>query len=108
MALKYAPETWEAMLTSEDPHDRYRAADTYLHAIGGRMISAFWIMNAAMDVIGVFELPDDMSVTTVAATIKGTGAWTDVHVYEAFSSDEFLLALNEARKHSEEFYRPGE
>lgn len=67
----YTPEAWAKM--AQNPQDRIEAVRPVIEAAGGKVIGG-WFAFGEYDVVAIFEMPDNVSVASVAVAFAAGGA----------------------------------
>jgi uncharacterized protein with GYD domain len=67
----YSAAAWAAMV--KRPHDRVEAVRKSVEKLGGK-IEAFWMAFGDHDIIGVLEMPDNVSAAAFAIAVAAGGA----------------------------------
>ena len=73
--VSYTPEAWAALLAN--PQDRTKPIDGVLHKLGGKLERA-WLAFGDYDVVGVMDMPDDVSAAAFSIAVAAGGACRSV------------------------------
>jgi uncharacterized protein with GYD domain len=95
LQLSYTPQAWAALV--EDPQDRGKAIKGPLEKLGGTMVSV-WLAFGDADVIGVLNLPDDVSAAAFSMAISAGGACRWVKTTPLMTIAEGMEAMKKAGK----------
>ena len=98
--LAYTPEAWAAQL--QNPQNRIAAVTPFLEGLGGRFEWAYFAFGD-YDLIGVVELPDNVSASAVALAIIAGGAVKTYKTTPLMTIEEGIEAM---RKGAMAGYRP--
>ena len=93
LQVGYTPEAWAAMI--QNPQDRSAAIKTPVKKLGGR-VERFWLSFGEYDIIGVVEMPDNVSAAAFSMAIAAGGACRAVRTTPLLSSSEGLDAMKKA------------
>ena len=89
----YTPEAWAAQL--KNPQDRRQAAAALIERLGGR-IETWDYAFGDYDVVGIGELPDNVSAAAAGMAIMASGAMKAYKTTPLLSSAEGLAAIRKA------------
>ena len=98
--LSYTPEAWAAQL--QNPQNRIEAVTPALERLGGRFECAYFAFGD-YDIVGVFELPDNISASAFAMAVIAGGAVKSYKTTPLLSIEEGIEAM---RKGTAAGYRP--
>ena len=98
--LGYTPEAWAAQL--QNPQNRIEAVTPIVQRLGGRIESSYYAFGD-YDLIGVLELPDNVSATAFAMAVLAGGAVKTYKTTPLMTIEEGIEAM---RKGAEAGYRP--
>ena len=98
--LAYTPEAWAAQL--KNPQNRIEAVTPTVERLGGRFESVYFAFGD-YDLIGVLELPDNVSATAFAMAVIAGGAVKTYKTTTLMTIEEGLQAM---RRGAEAGYRP--
>ena len=98
--LAYTPESWAAQL--KNPQNRIEAVTPIVEGLGGRIESSYFAFGD-YDLIGVLELPDNVSATAFAMAVIAGGAVKTYKTTPLMTIEEGLQAM---RRGAEAGYRP--
>jgi uncharacterized protein with GYD domain len=76
----------------EAPEDRFAANEPAFKALGGQLLG-FWYTVGGAEVYVLFELPDDVTATGMAAKVFASGAFTSPTTTRLMTVPETLTAL---------------
>ena len=93
LQISYSAEAWAAMITH--PQDRALAVSQAVEKLGGK-VGAFWMAFGDYDLIGVIEMPDNVSAAAFAVAVAGGGACKNVKTTPLLSLAEGLEAMKKA------------
>jgi uncharacterized protein with GYD domain len=91
--VAYTPEATAALI--KKPHDRAAVVGKSIEKLGGKM-TGFWLSFGDYDVIGIFEMPDNVSAAAFALAIGAGGACKSVKTTPLLGTDEGLAAFKKA------------
>jgi len=91
--VAYTPESWSAMV--KNPHDRAEVVGNAVQKLGGKM-ERFWMSFGEYDVVGVVDMPNNVSAAAFAMAIAAGGACKNVKTTPLLSTQEGLDALRQA------------
>ena len=91
--LSYTPEAWAALLAN--PHDRTKTVDAAVHKLGGRIERA-WFAFGDHDVVGVMEMPDDVSAAAFAMAVAAGGACRNLKTTPLLTFAEGIQSMKKA------------
>ena len=98
--LAYTPESWAAQL--KNPQNRIEAVTPIIEGLGGRIESSYFAFGD-YDLIGVLELPDNVSATAFAMAVIAGGAVKTYKTTPLMTIEEGIQAM---RRGAEAGYRP--
>ena len=98
--ISYTPESVAAMLKS--PQNRVEAVTPVIERLGGK-VEAFWMSLGDYDIVGVCEMPDNVSSTAFSMTVKAGGGVTAFKTTPLLSVEEGVDAM---RKGGDTGYTP--
>lgn len=84
------------------PEDRRAVVEPIFKSAGGSLLG-FWYGVGGSDVYVLFELPDDVAVTSVLTRVHASGAFSSVSVTRLLTTEEMQTALGGSAATS---YRP--
>ena len=91
--ISYSAEAWAAMI--KRPHDRVEAVRKVVEKLGGK-IGSFWMAFGDYDLIGVLEMPDNVSAAAFAVAVAAGGACKNVKTTPLLSIAEGIEAMKKA------------
>ena len=77
------------------PQDRIEAVRKGVETLGGK-VGAFWMAFGDYDLVGVLEMPDNVSAAAFAMAIAAGGACHRVKTTPLLSVDEGMTAMKKA------------
>jgi len=89
----YTPEAWTAMV--KNPQDRTAAVAPAIEKLGGRM-ERFWLSFGEYDLIGVVEMPNNVSAAAFAIAIGAGGACRTFKTTPLLTTEEGIEAMKQA------------
>ncbi len=96
----YTPEAMAAMV--KNPQNRMEAVLPIFEKLGGRIID-MWIAFGEYDVVGISEMPDNVSATALSMAVSAGGAMKAVKTTPLMTIGEGIKAMKKA---SEAGYQP--
>ena len=93
LEVAYTPNAWSAMIGN--PQDRAQAVQKAVENLGGK-VNAFWMAFGDYDVVGIIEMPDNVSAAAFSMAISGGGACRAVKTTPLLSIQEGLTAMKKA------------
>lgn len=93
--LSYTPEAWAALL--QNPQDRREVVRGAIENLGGKFQNV-WLAFGADDVIGIMEMPDNISAAAIAMAFSAGGAVRNVKTTPLLSFPEGVEAMKKAAK----------
>ena len=93
--ISYTTEAWAAMI--KHPQDRPEAVRKVVKKLGGK-IGSFWMAFGDYDLVGVLEMPDNVSAAAFAIAVAGGGACKKVKTTPLLSVAEGMEAMKQAGK----------
>ena len=91
--VSYSAAAWAAMI--KRPHDRVEAVRKVVEKLGGK-VGPFWMTFGDYDLVGVLEMPDNVSAAAFAVAVAAGGACKDVKTTPLLSIAEGLEAMKKA------------
>ena len=89
----YTPETWNALV--HNPQDRSEAITGAVEKLGGK-VERFWMAFGEYDVVGVVDMPDNVSAAAFAMAISAGGACKNIKTTPLMSTKEGIEAMRKA------------
>lgn len=89
----YTPESWSTMV--KNPQDRAEVVGKAVQKLGGKM-ERFWMSFGEFDIVGVIEMPNNVSAAAFAMAVAAGGACKNVKTTPLLSTQEGLEALRQA------------
>jgi uncharacterized protein with GYD domain len=91
--LAYTSEAWAAMV--KNPHDRSAAVSGAIEKLGGR-IERFWLSFGEYDIVGIVEMPNNVSAAAFAMAVGAGGACRTLKTTPLLSISEGVEAMKQA------------
>ncbi len=91
--ISYSAEAWAALV--KRPENRVEAVRKVVEKLGGK-VETFWFAFGDYDLIGVFDMPDNVSAAAFSVAIAAGGACKDVKTTPLLSIAEGLEAMKKA------------
>jgi uncharacterized protein with GYD domain len=91
--VTYSPEAWAAMLKS--PQNRVEKVRGAVEKLGGK-VGPFWLSFGEHDLVGVFEMPDNVSAAAFAMAVSAGGACKHIKTTPLLGLDQALEAMKKA------------
>jgi uncharacterized protein with GYD domain len=98
--VTYTADAWAALL--KHPQDRAAAVSKAIQELGGKVVN-FWMAFGEHDVVGVIEMPDNISAAAFGMAIAAGGACKHVKTTPLLTIEEGVKAMKKARNSS---YKP--
>jgi uncharacterized protein with GYD domain len=95
LQLSYTAEAWAAMI--KHPQNRAEAVRKAVEKLGGE-VGAFWAAFGDCDLIGILEMPDNVSAAAFALAVAAGGACRNVKTTPLLSMEEAIEAMKKAGK----------
>ncbi len=89
----YTPEAWAAMV--KNPQDRSAAVAPAIEKLGGHM-ERFWLTFGEYDVVGIVEMPNNVSAAAFAIAIAAGGACRTFKTTPLLTVEEGSEAMKKA------------
>jgi uncharacterized protein with GYD domain len=93
LQVGYTPEAWAAMV--KKPQDRSQAVQAPVKALGGSM-EHFWMAFGDYDIVGIVQMPDNVSAAAFSMAVAAGGACRTVKTTPLLSTEESLAAMKKA------------
>ena len=91
--VSYSAAAWAAMI--KHPQDRIAAVRTAVETLGGK-IGAFWLAFGDYDLVGVLEMPDNVSAAAFSVAVAAGGACKNVKTTPLLSIAEGIEVMKKA------------
>lgn len=91
--ISYTAEAWTALV--KHPQDRVEAVSKVVENLGGK-IGTFWGAFGDYDLIGVLDMPDNVSAAAFSIAIAAGGACKNVKTTPLVSIGETVKAMKKA------------
>ena len=98
--VSYTTAAWAAFL--KNPQDRSKAIQGAIEELGGKA-EGFWMSFGESDIIGVIQMPDNISMAAFAMACAAGGACKSVNTTPLMTVDEGQAAMKKAATSK---YRP--
>jgi uncharacterized protein with GYD domain len=95
LQLSYTTDAWAALI--KHPENRVDAVRKVVEKLGGK-VGAFWASFGDYDLVGILEMPDNISAAAFAVAVAGGGACRNVKTTPLLSLAEALEAMKKAGK----------
>lgn len=89
----YSAQTTAAMI--KNPHDRSAAVRPLIEKMGGKLVG-MWFAFGTCDVVGIAEMPDNVSSAAFALAIGASGAMSAFHTTPLLTMAEGIEAMKKA------------
>jgi uncharacterized protein with GYD domain len=91
--LAYTSEAWSAMV--KNPQDRSAAVSGAIEKLGGR-IERFWLSFGEYDIVGIVDMPSNVSAAAFAMAIGAGGASRMLKTTPLLSIEDGVEAMKQA------------
>ena len=91
--LSYTAESWAVLV--KHPQDRVEAVSKVIAKLGGKVVD-FWGSFGDFDLIGVIEMPDNVSAAAFSIAVAAGGACKNVKTTPLLSRGEAVKAMKKA------------
>jgi uncharacterized protein with GYD domain len=91
--VAYTPETVAALVAQ--PQDRTEAIGKVVKKLGGKP-GKLYLSFGDYDVVGIYEMPDNVSAAAFAMAIAGGGACKSVKTTPLMTGEEAVAAMKKA------------
>jgi uncharacterized protein with GYD domain len=91
--ISYSSEAWAALVKL--PQDRIAAVRKVVEKLGGK-VETFWFAFGDYDLVGVIDMPDNVSAAAFSVAVAAGGACKDVKTTPLLSIEEGLAAMKKA------------
>jgi len=91
--LAYTTEAWAAMV--KNPQDRSAAVSGAIQKLGGR-IERFWLSFGEYDIVGIVDMPNNVSAAAFAMAIGAGGACKTLRTTPLLSLEDGIDAMKQA------------
>jgi uncharacterized protein with GYD domain len=96
----YTPEAWGGLV--KNPQDRAEGVRPAIEALGGKLVS-FYMSFGEYDVVGIAEMPDNVSAAAFSVGASAGGAVSAIKTTPLMTVQEGMEAMGKARQAG---YRP--
>ena len=93
LQISYSSAAWAAMI--KNPQNRVEAVRGAVEKLGGK-VGGFWMSFGDHDLVGVLEMPDNVSAAAFAMAVAGGGACKSVKTTPLLKVEEGLEAMKKA------------
>jgi uncharacterized protein with GYD domain len=93
LQLSYTAPAWAAMV--KRPENRVEAVRKPVEKLGGQ-IKGFWMSFGEHDLVGILEMPDNVSAAAFVMAIAGGGACSNIKTTPLLTVDEGMAAMKKA------------
>jgi uncharacterized protein with GYD domain len=91
--VSYTAAAWAAFL--KNPQDRSKAVQGAIEELGGK-VEGFWLSFGESDIVGVIQMPDNVSAAAFAIAVAAGGACKSVKTTPLLTMDEGQAAMKKA------------
>ena len=92
--VAYTSETWDVLV--KNPQNRAEAVVPVIQKLGGKIFGA-WISFGEYDIVGIFQMPDNVSAASVSMAFASGGACKSVKTTPLLTMQEGMEAMSRAR-----------
>jgi uncharacterized protein with GYD domain len=89
----YTPEAWAAVV--KNPQDRAAAVAPAIEKLGGKM-KHFWLSFGEYDVVGIVEMPNQVSAAAFAIALAAGGSCRSLLTTPLLDFEEGIEAMKKA------------
>jgi uncharacterized protein with GYD domain len=89
----YTPESWAALI--KNPQDRNEVVRPAIERLGGRL-DQFFLAFGAHDVVGIVEMPDNVSAAALSLAVSSSGAMKSLQTIPLMTMTEGIEAMRKA------------
>jgi len=93
MQLSYTSAAWAALI--KEPQDRIEFVRKVVENLGGRIVG-FWMAFGDHDLVGILEMPDNVSAAAFSIAIAGGGACHNVKTTPLLAIGDGIAAMKKA------------
>jgi uncharacterized protein with GYD domain len=93
MQLSYSTAAWAAMV--KRPENRVEAVRKVVEKLGGKL-GGFWFCFGDQDLVGLLEMPDNISAAAFAMAISAGGACKSVKTTPLLKVEDGMEAMKKA------------
>ncbi len=93
LQVAYAPEAWAAMV--KKPQNRAEAVRAAIEKLGGKE-KEFYLSFGDYDIVGIVEMPDNVSAAAFSMAIAAGGACRSVKTTPLITLEEGVEAMKKA------------
>lgn len=91
--LSYSTAGWATLI--KHPENRVEVVRRVVENLGGKL-GTFWFSFGDYDLVGIFEMPDNVSVAAFAMAIAAGGACSNVKTTPLIGVEEGMQAMKKA------------
>jgi uncharacterized protein with GYD domain len=88
--VTYSDQAKAALVAN--PTDRLKAAGAAIEAVGGKIHAGYLVLGDA-DAVVIYEVPDVIAATALAATLSTSGAFSSIKTNALLTMDEAIKAF---------------
>jgi uncharacterized protein with GYD domain len=89
----FTPEAWAALV--KNPQDRAAAVRPIFERLGGKLEGS-WLAFGEYDVVGIFQLPDNVNAAAAAIATAAGGAAKAIKTTPLLTMEEGIAAMKKA------------
>jgi len=93
MQISYSSEAWAGLI--KRPENRVETVRKVVEKLGGK-IGGFWMSFGDQDLVGILEMPDNISVAAFAMAVSGGGACKSVKTTPLLKIEDGMEAMKKA------------
>jgi uncharacterized protein with GYD domain len=93
LQVSYSTEAWAAMI--KRPQNRLEVVRKAVEKLGGSM-ETFWLAFGDYDIIGILDMPDNVSAAAFAMALGAGGACKNVKTTPLLGIEEGMEAMKKA------------
>jgi uncharacterized protein with GYD domain len=93
LQVSYTPEAWAGLV--KNPADRTKMVASVVKKMGGKM-TGFWLAFGDYDVVGVIEMPDNVTAAAFSMAVAAGGSCRSVKTTPLLGIDEGIAAMKKA------------
>lgn len=93
LQVSYSAEAWTALI--KRPQNRVEAVRKVVEKLGGR-VETFWFAFGEYDIVGIFEMPDNVTAAAFAMAVGAGGSCKNVKTTPLLSFEEGMEAMKKA------------
>ena len=93
LEVAYTSNAWSALINN--PQDRTEVVQRAVENLGGK-VNAFWMAFGDYDIVGIVDMPDNVSAAAFSMALSGGGACRAVKTTPMMTVQEGLAAMKKA------------